>query len=68
MAGKKIDWKCAGLLRLGTVLFAVYLVQLDWEAVRDIHIAFPGGVAVLVVALNLLTLFFDLRKRLHGHG
>jgi len=55
LSGKKIDWKRAGLLLLGTVLFAVYLAQLDWEAVRNTRIAFPVGVAVLVVTLNLLT-------------
>ena len=40
---------------LGTALFAAYLVRLDWNAVRESRAAFPFGVAMLVIILNLLT-------------
>jgi len=40
---------------LGTALFAVYLSRLDWGAVRQTRTAFPVGVAVLVIVLNLST-------------
>jgi uncharacterized protein (TIRG00374 family) len=42
-----------GLLAVGTLLFAVYLVRLDWQAVYAAVSAFPPGIALWVVALNL---------------
>ncbi len=55
LLGKQIDWKRAGLLTLGTVLFVVYLGRLDWGEVREARTAFTVGVAVLIVCINLLT-------------
>ena len=55
MQAKQIDWRRAGLLVLGTVMFAVYLFRLDWNAVRASRTAFPVGIAVIVILLNLLT-------------
>ena len=52
---QQIDWKRAGLLILGTVLFALYLGRLDWDAVKQTRNVFPVGVAALVISLNLLT-------------
>jgi uncharacterized protein (TIRG00374 family) len=50
-----IDWKRASLLAAGSALFGLYLVRLDWGAVRDTRSAFPVGIGFLVVVLNLLT-------------
>ena len=55
MESRQIDWKRAALLALGTALFAVYLVRLDWIAVRASRATFPVAVAFLVILLNLLT-------------
>ncbi len=48
------DLKRAGLLALGTALFAIYLFRLDWSAAEKARSAFPAGVAVLIISLNIL--------------
>ena len=55
MPPSSIDWKRASLLTAGSALFALYLIRLDWGTVSATSSAFPVGIGVLVVALNLLT-------------
>lgn len=54
---RKIELKRAGLLALGTVLFAMYVYRLDWGAAERTRTAFPARIAALVISLNLLAGF-----------
>jgi len=49
------DWRRSALLVVGTILLAVYLLRLDWATVRLARQAFPVGIAISVVLLNLIT-------------